>query len=441
MIKNTMEQNANTMNNIRTGRNIIFVVDMLLCLFNVIFYVVGGFMFFFLFNLFAIAASFFIGSATFRNRKLQICLSVINLAAAILYLLIKPVSGLMYISCTAQHVFCIIQLLCFMNMGKIQEGLMGEEGYPYFTEQAAISSEYKDYVPDNHRRPVAGEMETLNTLDHIVEMNNDKKTDNTDIVFNSMKGINTINDRYNHQPVRSDRTTEYSMGEISNSGNMDVKKISEQKSDYQMPGIDYNSIACSEKEESEEKINKKEYSERFNVFRKPVNNPENLCDPDVMRSNKSKMNSLQRKKKIIFTADILMIFGTIFMFAFNISKIIFVSPFYLLVLVNLVVVASASIVSQTSLDDINLCRKVMIVYFMIGLILSVLCFKYTVPIACFLCAIQMIILENLASQNNYLKSQEGYPYFNEAALRHLRYTEEYTPTRDIDFSPKKMDEI
>lgn len=440
MINDTMEQNRYAMNKIRLVRNVICVVDAVLCLFNIAFYFVGGFMFFFFFDLAAVVCTYISGAIMFNKKKLHFLIMGLNLIAAVIYALFQPVEKFLFITSIAQHLFCFVQMICFTKLGEKEVFLKNEEGYPYFTEQSAKIKKYKEYVPYYNIRSGSNQMDDVNPLNNDIHPDHSDITDHQDNSMSFMQDINNISEEYNQIPRRSDNVKDFYMDGISQVDKEKIEIKSVKKENYQMMDVDYNSVV-NDLEKNKDESEKKEYNQLFNTQMRSYSPLEETFDFQLMEENKQKMSTLNIWKKILFTADIFMIFLSIFIFVFNLSKLIFGGLMYVLVLFNIVIAISASVVTETCIENIHFCRKMLLIYFTIGIILTCFCFKYSIPFSCYLCTFQMLLLEIMSKKNDYLKQQEGYPYFNKAALNHLRYTNEYSPENKIDFSPKKMDEI
>ena len=398
----------------------------------------GG-LFFFIFDLIAIASSYIAGVFSFTKQKLHFLLVGVNLLAVVLYVKFHPVHELLYISGILQHIFCIFQLICFTKLGQKEESLMNEEGYPYFNNVISHLQKFKEYVPQNNLNVKNDNMSLIDTDNLSIDLDTTEMNSFSDGNFKSMNDVDNLEET-NYIPKRSTDIKKRYMDEISdlNLNTDQIKSVQTKKTE--MIEISYDTFESEKRNENDE-TEKKDYSEKYNTKVKSYEFPKHICDPELLKENNNKMKSLKIKKKILFIGDILMIITTVYLIIASIVNVIMVSPLYILVSLNIVAAISASLISETCLDNIHFIRKMMAVYFSAGVFFSIVGFEYTFPIAFFLCAIQMFILEFLSKEDNYLKQQEGYPYFNEAALGHQRSTGEYSPEREIDFLPKKMDSI
>lgn len=390
-IQDRMFENFYRMKKLKASYNTMFYMSLMLLFIQLVLFIVGGL------NVYMLAGAvmnfivFAAGMKKYDSPNTLMVLTVLNFVLSAAYVVVHPVSDLLFRMGIVQHVYLAVESYMYFKLGEQKTELSYELGYPYFTELAAYEMEEKEYVPEyipeNAVSVGNADMETLREAE---------KTD----------------DLYNHLNFSA---------EGADMDDLDTENLTfEFHSDAVKSDNNYFSSAY----EKEPEIG--------------YHGPE--YDKELFAENKIRMKKYKRNQSIIFAADLVL--GYIcFTDALNAFFDMFKNPMEVLRFFPVFALIIASLLTVTSLDNKNNLKCGMYAFLCCGAVFSLLLLNPAYLLFFMALAGQMYVSAGLADELEYLKAQFGYPYFTEAANRKIYNKKEYTAEHKINFKNNGMDEL
>lgn len=391
-IINKMSENKLKMKKIRASYSTMLFMSTAILIIQLIFMIVGGLNVYMLEGILFNAVVFYIGTQKFSSTVLQYVLMALNLIAAAAFLIWHPASDILLRMGIMQHLYLAVEMYLFIRLGAQKEELSYELGYPYFTEIAAYQHEDKDYVPENDMHSGSAEMNQISESENI----------------------------------SSDLSVEKREGVWQNSGMDTISSAG-------IP-MEFTSDAIK----NEHPLYSEMYSQKTQPVRPVRKEPE--YDRELLRINRGKMKHFKFFQKMLFITDaviaLIVISNTIGAIC-NVMN----EPLGIFVFLQLLGVIIASVITVTCLDNRTVIKSALYAFpasaFFFGIIFMDMSYAF------FFLALtgQMMISSKLADMQDYLKTQFGYPYFQENMIIKQYHTSEYVPEHKINFRNNGMDEL
>ncbi|MCI6583159.1 MAG: hypothetical protein MSH15_14460 [Oscillospiraceae bacterium] len=387
-----MSENKLKMKKIRASYSTMLFMSTAILIIQLIFMIVGGLNVYMLEGILFNAVVFYIGTQKFSSTVLQYVLMALNLIAAAAFLIWHPASDILLRMGIMQHLYLAVEMYLFIRLGAQKEELSYELGYPYFTEIAAYQHEDKDYVPENDMHSGSAEMNQISESENI----------------------------------SSDLSVEKREGVWQNSGMDTISSAG-------IP-MEFTSDAIK----NEHPLYSEMYSQKTQPVRPVRKEPE--YDRELLRINRGKMKHFKFFQKMLFITDaviaLIVISNTIGAIC-NVMN----EPLGIFVFLQLLGVIIASVITVTCLDNRTVIKSALYAFpasaFFFGIIFMDMSYAF------FFLALtgQMMISSKLADMQDYLKTQFGYPYFQENMIIKQYHTSEYVPEHKINFRNNGMDEL
>ncbi|MDO5148208.1 MAG: hypothetical protein ACI4KB_10570 [Oscillospiraceae bacterium] len=388
-IINKMFENKVKMKKIRTSYSTMLFMSTAILIIQLIFMIVGGLNVYMLEGILFNAVVFYIGTQKFSNTVLQYVLMALNLIAAAAFLIWHPVSEILLRIGIMQHLYLAVEMYLFIRLGAQKEELSYELGYPYFTEIAAYQHEDKDYVPENDIHSGSAEMNQISESENI----------SSDLSVEKREGV----------------WQNAGMDTISSAG---------------IP-MEFTSDAVR----TEHNLYSEMYSQKPQAVQKE---PE--YDRELLRINRGKMKNFKIFQKMIFITDAVI---TLIVISNTIGAIcnMMNEPLGIFVFLQLLGVIIASVITVTCLDNRTVIKSALYAFTTSGFFFTIIFMDMSYAFFFLAFTVQMLISSKLADIQDYLKTQFGYPYFQENMIIKQYHTSEYAPEHKINFRNNGMDEL
>lgn len=330
---------------------------------------------------------FLAGTGKFDKYKLLYVLMAVNILAGAAFIVFHPVSEMLFRLGVLQHFYLALETYIYIRIGGQKEALSWELGYPYFTELAEYEMKEKDYEPE-----------------HIPE--------------------NAVS-----------------------SGHADMEQIQKNEVTPDLPAASYSEAVAGMDEISLNEIPANTYfgslrKEEYNTFREQYDAaPEDRYkeiefDRELLNANKKRKNRFDAFQRAVFIVDVFLLIMSITNFG-N----VFENPFEIFKAFPVIAVIIASVITVTCLENRNLIKYAAWCALAAGLQIAVITLDISYIAVFAALALQMWVCSKLSEEQEYLKSQFGYPYFLENQLKRQYVRNEYIPEHRINFEGKGMDEI
>ena len=391
-IINKMSENKLKMKKIRASYSTMLFMSTAILIIQLIFMIVGGLNVYMLEGILFNAVVFYIGTQKFSSTVLQYVLMALNLIAAAAFLIWHPASDILLRMGIMQHLYLAVEMYLFIRLGAQKEELSYELGYPYFTEIAAYQHEDKDYVPENDMHSGSAEMNQISESENI----------SSDLSVEKREGV------------------------------------------WQNSGMDTISSAGIPMEFTSDKIKNEHplYSEMYSQKTQPVRpvRKEPEYDRELLRINRGKMKNFKFFQKMLFITDaviaLIVISNTIGAIC-NIMN----EPLGIFVFLQLLGVIIASVITVTCLDNRTVIKSALYAFPASAFFFAIIFMDMSYAFFFLALTGQMLISSKLADMQDYLKTQFGYPYFQENMIIKQYHTSEYVPEHKINFRNNGMDEL
>lgn len=393
-LKITMILNQKRMKKVRSGQGALLVMSIVLLFMEGIFFIVGGLNLYCLIGMVMNVIVFLSGTYAWDKKELHYVLIGFNIAASVIYIVWNPDSGLLLRIGVVQHFYLAVQMYMFRRLGKEREDLSYEFGYPYFTELASYQMKENEYVPEQIHK-------------------NDQCFENLEIQSISIHEKENLSDCLTKDDV--------SMESIPVMEEIGSSDISEKFENY---------LSGSEKS----------YSIEYNRESKINKEPEMDIDIGALEINKRRIKRFKFVQYIIFYTDILFLWVNASNALGEFMNILR-DPLVILKVFTVLGVITASIITVTCLENKHIIKYALISFLAVGLTLTLLCFDsyYLEWFSVF--AFQMFLGLKQADEQEYLKAQYGYPYFQRSMIKKQYAKNEYVPEHTLNFESRKMDDI
>lgn len=391
-IINKMSENKLKMKKIRASYSTMLFMSTAILIIQLIFMIVGGLNVYMLEGILFNAVVFYIGTQKFSNTVLQYVLMALNLIAAAAFLIWHPASDILLRMGIMQHLYLAVEMYLFIRLGAQKEELSYELGYPYFTEIAAYQHEDKDYVPENDMHSGSAEMNQISESENI----------SSDLSVEKREGV------------------------------------------WQNSGMDTISSAGIPMEFTSDAIKNEHplYSEMYSQKTQPVQpvRKEPEYDRELLRINRGKMKHFKFFQKMLFITDaviaLIVISNTIGAIC-NVMN----EPLGIFVFLQLLGVIIASVITVTCLDNRTVIKSALYAFPASAFFFAIIFMDMSYAFFFLALTGQMLISSKLADMQDYLKTQFGYPYFQENMIIKQYHTSEYVPEHKINFRNNGMDEL
>ena len=391
-IINKMSENKLKMKKIRASYSTMLFMSTAILIIQLIFMIVGGLNVYMLEGILFNAVVFYIGTQKFSSTVLQYVLMALNLIAAAAFLIRHPVSEILLRMGIMQHLYLAVEMYLFIRLGAQKEELSYELGYPYFTEIAAYQHEDKDYVPENDMHSGSAEMNQISESENI----------------------------------SSDLSVEKREGVWQNSGMDTISSAG-------IP-MEFTSDAIK----NEHPLYSEMYSQKTQPVRPVRKEPE--YDRELLRINRGKMKHFKFFQKMLFITDaviaLIVISNTIGAIC-NVMN----EPLGIFVFLQLLGVIIASVITVTCLDNRTVIKSALYAFPASAFFFAIIFMDMSYAFFFLALTGQMLISSKLADMQDYLKTQFGYPYFQENMIIKQYHTSEYVPEHKINFRNNGMDEL
>ena len=391
-IINKMSENKLKMKKIRASYSTMLFMSTAILIIQLIFMIVGGLNVYMLEGILFNAVVFYIGTQKFSSTVLQYVLMALNLIAAAAFLIWHPASDILLRMGIMQHLYLAVEMYLFIRLGAQKEELSYELGYPYFTEIAAYQHEDKDYVPENDMHSGSAEMNQISESENI----------------------------------SSDLSVEKREGVWQNSGMDTISSAG-------IP-MEFTSDAIK----NEHPLYSEMYSQKTQPVRPVRKEPE--YDRELLRINRGKMKHFKFFQKMLFITDaviaLIVISNTIGAIC-NIMN----EPLGIFVFLQLLGVIIASVITVTCLDNRTVIKSALYAFPASAFFFAIIFMDMSYAFFFLALTGQMLISSKLADMQYYLKTQFGYPYFQENMIIKQYHTSEYVPEHKINFRNNGMDEL
>lgn len=391
-IINKMSENKLKMKKIRASYSTMLFMSTAILIIQLIFMIVGGLNVYMLEGILFNAVVFYIGTQKFSSTVLQYVLMALNLIAAAAFLIWHPASDILLRMGIMQHLYLAVEMYLFIRLGAKKEELSYELGYPYFTEIAAYQHEDKDYVPENDMHSGSAEMNQISESENI----------SSDLSVEKREGV------------------------------------------WQNSGMDTISSAGIPMEFTSDAIKNEHplYSEMYIQKTQPVRpvRKEPEYDRELLRINRGKMKHFKFFQKMLFITDaviaLIVISNTIGAIC-NVMN----EPLGIFVFLQLLGVIIASVITVTCLDNRTVIKSALYAFPASAFFFAIIFMDMSYAFFFLALTGQMLISSKLADMQDYLKTQFGYPYFQENMIIKQYHTSEYVPEHKINFRNNGMDEL
>lgn len=391
-IINKMSENKLKMKKIRASYSTMLFMSTSILIIQLIFMIVGGLNVYMLEGILFNAVVFYIGTQKFSSTVLQYVLMALNLIAAAAFLIWHPASDILLRMGIMQHLYLAVEMYLFIRLGAQKEELSYELGYPYFTEIAAYQHEDKDYVPENDMHSGSAEMNQISESENI----------------------------------SSDLSVEKREGVWQNSGMDTISSAG-------IP-MEFTSDAIK----NEHPLYSEMYSQKTQPVRPVRKEPE--YDRELLRINRGKMKHFKFFQKMLFITDaviaLIVISNTIGAIC-NVMN----EPLGIFVFLQLLGVIIASVITVTCLDNRTVIKSALYAFPASAFFFAIIFMDMSYAFFFLALTGQMMISSKLADMQDYLKTQFGYPYFQENMIIKQYHTSEYVPEHKINFRNNGMDEL
>lgn len=391
-IINKMSENKLKMKKIRASYSTMLFMSTAILIIQLIFMIVGGLNVYMLEGILFNAVVFYIGTQKFSSTVLQYVLMALNLIAAAAFLIWHPASDILLRMGIMQHLYLAVEMYLFIRLGAQKEELSYELGYPYFTEIAAYQHEDKDYVPENDMHSGSAEMNQISESENI----------------------------------SSDLSVEKREGVWQNSGMDTISSAG-------IP-MEFTSDAIK----NEHPLYSEMYSQKTQPVRPVRKEPE--YDRELLRINRGKMKHFKFFQKMLFITDaviaLIVISNTIGAIC-NVMN----EPLGIFVFLQLLGVIIASVITVTCLDNRTVIKSALYAFPASAFFFTIIFMDMSYAFFFLALTGQMLISSKLADMQDYLKTQFGYPYFQENMIIKQYHTSEYVPEHKINFRNNGMDEL
>ena len=391
-IINKMSENKLKMKKIRASYSTMLFMSTAILIIQLIFMIVGGLNVYMLEGILFNAVVFYIGTQKFSSTVLQYVLMALNLIAAAAFLIWHPASDILLRMGIMQHLYLAVEMYLFIRLGAQKEELSYELGYPYFTEIAAYQHEDKDYVPENDMHSGSAEMNQISESENI----------------------------------SSDLSVEKREGVWQNSGMDTISSAG-------IP-MEFTSDAIK----NEHPLYSEMYSQKTQPVRPVRKEPE--YDRELLRINRGKMKHFKFFQKMLFITDaviaLIVISNTIGAIC-NVMN----EPLGIFVFLQLLGVIIASVITVTCLDNRTVIKNALYAFPASAFFFAIIFMDMSYAFFFLALTGQMLISSKLADMQDYLKTQFGYPYFQENMIIKQYHTSEYVPEHKINFRNNGMDEL
>ncbi len=391
-IINKMSENKLKMKKIRASYSTMLFMSTAILIIQLIFMIVGGLNVYMLEGILFNAVVFYIGTQKFSSTVLQYVLMALNLIAAAAFLIWHPASDILLRMGIMQHLYLAVEMYLFIRLGAQKEELSYELGYPYFTEIAAYQHEDKDYVPENDMHSGSAEMNQISESENI----------------------------------SSDLSVEKREGVWQNSGMDTISSAG-------IP-MEFTSDAIK----NEHPLYSEMYSQKTQPVRPVRKEPE--YDRELLRINRGKMKHFKFFQKMLFITDaviaLIVISNTIGAIC-NVMN----EPLGIFVFLQLLGVIIASVITVTCLDNRTVIKSALYAFPASAFFFAIIFMDMSYAFFFLALTGQMLISSKLADMQDYLKTQFGYPYFQENMIIKQYHTSEYVPEHKINFRNNGMDEL
>ncbi len=391
-IINKMSENKLKMKKIRASYSTMLFMSTAILIIQLIFMIVGGLNVYMLEGILFNAVVFYIGTQKFSSTVLQYVLMALNLIAAAAFLIWHPASDILLRMGIMQHLYLAVEMYLFIRLGAQKEELSYELGYPYFTEIAAYQHEDKDYVPENDMHSGSAEMNQISESENI----------------------------------SSDLSVEKREGVWQNSGMDTISSAG-------IP-MEFTSDAIK----NEHPLYSEMYSQKTQPVRPVRKEPE--YDRELLRINRGKMKHFKFFQKMLFITDaviaLIVISNTIGAIC-NVMN----EPLGIFVFLQLLGVIIASVITVTCLDNRTVIKSALYAFPASAFFFAIIFMDMSYAFFFLALTGQMMISSKLADMQDYLKTQFGYPYFQENMIIKQYHTSEYVPEHKINFRNNGMDEL
>ena len=391
-IINKMSENKLKMKKIRASYSTMLFMSTAILIIQLIFMIVGGLNVYMLEGILFNAVVFYIGTQKFSSTVLQYVLMALNLIAAAAFLIWHPASDILLRMGIMQHLYLAVEMYLFIRLGAQKEELSYELGYPYFTEIAAYQHEDKDYVPENDMHSGSAEMNQISESENI----------------------------------SSDLSVEKREGVWQNSGMDTISSAG-------IP-MEFTSDAIK----NEHPLYSEMYSQKTQPVRPVRKEPE--YDRELLRINRGKMKHFKFFQKMLFITDaviaLIVISNTIGAIC-NVMN----EPLGIFVFLQLLGVIIASVITVTCLDNRTVIKSALYAFPASAFFFAIIFMDMSYAFFFLALTGQMMISSKRADMQDYLKTQFGYPYFQENMIIKQYHTSEYVPEHKINFRNNGMDEL
>lgn len=391
-IINKMSENKLKMKKIRASYSTMLFMSTAILIIQLIFMIVGGLNVYMLEGILFNAVVFYIGTQKFSSTVLQYVLMALNLIAAAAFMIWHPASDILLRMGIMQHLYLAVEMYLFIRLGAQKEELSYELGYPYFTEIAAYQHEDKDYVPENDMHSGSAEMNQISESENI----------------------------------SSDLSVEKREGVWQNSGMDTISSAG-------IP-MEFTSDAIK----NEHPLYSEMYSQKTQPVRPVRKEPE--YDRELLRINRGKMKHFKFFQKMLFITDaviaLIVISNTIGAIC-NVMN----EPLGIFVFLQLLGVIIASVITVTCLDNRTVIKSALYAFPASAFFFAIIFMDMSYAFFFLALTGQMLISSKLADMQDYLKTQFGYPYFQENMIIKQYHTSEYVPEHKINFRNNGMDEL
>ena len=391
-IINKMSENKLKMKKIRASYSTMLFMSTAILIIQLIFMIVGGLNVYMLEGILFNAVVFYIGTQKFSSTVLQYVLMALNLIAAAAFLIWHPASDILLRMGIMQHLYLAVEMYLFIRLGAQKEELSYELGYPYFTEIAAYQHEDKDYVPENDMQSGSADVKQISESENI----------------------------------SSDLSVEKREGVWQNSGMDTISSAG-------IP-MEFTSDAIK----NEHPLYSEMYSQKTQPVRPVRKEPE--YDRELLRINRGKMKHFKFFQKMLFITDaviaLIVISNTIGAIC-NVMN----EPLGIFVFLQLLGVIIASVITVTCLDNRTVIKSALYAFPASAFFFAIIFMDMSYAFFFLALTGQMLISSKLADMQDYLKTQFGYPYFQENMIIKQYHTSEYVPEHKINFRNNGMDEL
>ena len=387
-IRNEMAKNFIKMKKVRSRYGTLFFMSIVILTVQCIFLIVGGFNVYMLEGIVMNFLVFYFGTKKFDSPVAQYVLMAANLVALAAFIIWHPKSELLMRLGIVQHLYLALESYLFLRIGAQKTELSYELGYPYFNELAAYQQEKREYEPE--QRPAEFAPEEPLTPKEIA--------------------VPTEQMPYKKQDVAA-------------SSSMDELDLNAAIAEH--TGQKYESCYNNSEHFADQ------YRKETKIVRET---PE--YDKELLYKNAARFKRFKLIQTLIWIFDLFMAYTAVSDILSIFSDFMYFFSFF-----RLFGVIVATIVTVTCLNNRNNIRCALYAFLAMGVFLTIVLLDISYLATFVTLAIQMLVTFKLSDEDQYLRSQFGYPYFKENMVFQQYSDNSYHPEHTVNFKGSGMDEI